>query len=517
MTVYSVAGSPGSTALATDGRREKSGVFRALGGAMFCALAFAAQAGQVTLAWDASSGSSVTGYYIHYGTASGNYPSRVNAGNLLSYPVNNLAAGQTYYFVVTAYNASGAESSYSNEAYATIAADPTQTQLASTTNPAAWGANVVFTATVTGSSPTGAVAFRANGTLLAGCSAVALAGSGNARSALCATSSLAPGTYSVVASYSGNTANAPSSSIALTQAVNKAASVTTLTSTPNPSPAGSTVLFTANVLGTSPTGSVSFSADGSVISGCSARGLSGSGNVRTATCSTSALGTGNRAIRVTYGGDANHLGSTGNGLNQLVYSGPLPVSPFSDVPVSHWAYAAISAVAYHGITLGCASAPMRFCPDDLVARDSMTVFLERAIRGPAHPYAPTGNRFADVPLSHWAVGPIEQAYADGITLGCASSPLRFCPDHEVSRAEMAIFLLRARFGGGYDPGTATGTMFSDVPVTHWAAAWIERFASLGYTTGCATNPVRFCPDAYTARATMAVFMQRVFNLAGPPP
>ena len=92
---------------------------------------------------------------------------------------------------------------------------------------------------------------------------------------------------------------------------------------------------------------------------------------------------------------------------------------------------------------------------------------------------PPGTRCSDVPITHWAVGPIEQLYSDGITLGCGLSPLRFCPDGIVTRAEMAIFLLRARFGPSYNPGTATGLVFADVPATHWAAAWIEAFAALG--------------------------------------
>ena len=150
---------------------------------------------------------------------------------------------------------------------------------------------------------------------------------------------------------------------------------------------------------------------------------------------------------------------------------------FTDVPAGHWAYAAIEAIAYNSITLGCATNPMRFCPDGDIGRDEMAVFLERTTRGIGYPFAPTGPLFVDVPITHWAVGPIEQFYSDGITLGCGTSPLRFCPDGIVTRAEMAIFLLRARFGPAFNPGTATGLVFADVPATHWAAAWIEAFAA----------------------------------------
>ena len=137
---------------------------------------------------------------------------------------------------------------------------------------------------------------------------------------------------------------------------------------------------------------------------------------------------------------------------------------------------------------------MRFCPTGDVGRDEMAVFLERAMRGFGYPFAPTGTLFSDVPMTHWAVGPIERLFNDGVTLGCGASPLRYCPDANVTRAEMAIFLLRARHGSNYNPGSASGLVFADVPANHWAAAWIEEFAGLGYTSGCRSPPLEFCPD-----------------------
>lgn len=93
------------------------------------------------------------------------------------------------------------------------------TTLASSANPAAPGSSVTFTATVTGTNPTGSVNFAESGTTIAGCGAVALTGAGNARTAACATSSLAPGTHSMSAAYAGDTANGASTSIALSQVI----------------------------------------------------------------------------------------------------------------------------------------------------------------------------------------------------------------------------------------------------------------------------------------------------------
>src|SRR5262249_28261339 len=84
---------------------------------------------------------------------------------------------------------------------------PTPTALASSLSPSTVGANVTFTATVTGSAPTGTVAFADGGSAINGCTAVALAGSGNTRTATCTTGALGAGTHAIVATYSGNAGN----------------------------------------------------------------------------------------------------------------------------------------------------------------------------------------------------------------------------------------------------------------------------------------------------------------------
>jgi len=70
---------------------------------------------QVTLAWDPVLQPSVMGYRIHYGQVHGYYPFIQDAGNRTSLRLENLQAGQWYYFVATAYDAFGNESDYSEE------------------------------------------------------------------------------------------------------------------------------------------------------------------------------------------------------------------------------------------------------------------------------------------------------------------------------------------------------------------------------------------------------------------
>jgi hypothetical protein len=207
--------------------------------------------------------------------------------------------------------------------------------------------------------------------------------------------------------------------------------------------------------------------------------------------------------------------SATSGALTIAVSTPLRPT-FADVPITHPFYQDIETSAWNGITRGCASNPRKYCPDAAVSRAEMAVFLERAMKGSSATFAATGTTFSDVPATHWAAGWIEQLYKDGITGGCANSPLRYCPDNKVTRAEMAVFLLRARLGSNYKASAATGNVFADVPKTHWAAAWIETFRQLGFTGGCASNPLRYCPESPVTRGQMAVFIKRVFSLTGPP-
>src|SRR5215470_4868412 len=140
----------------------------------------------------------------------------------------------------------------------------TTTTLASSANPSLVGVGVTFTATVTGSAPTGSVSFTSDGATIGGCGGVALpAGAANTKNATCSTSSLTAGTHSIVATYGGDSGNNGSASSALSQVVkNMTVSTTTLASSANPGNFGATVTLTASVTGTGPTGNVAFTEAG---------------------------------------------------------------------------------------------------------------------------------------------------------------------------------------------------------------------------------------------------------------
>jgi len=189
---------------------------------------------------------------------------------------------------------------------------------------------------------------------------------------------------------------------------------------------------------------------------------------------------------------------------------------FADVPDDYWAYAPIERFAARGITTGCGTDDQGrrvYCPDRNVTRAEMAVFLDRTL-GYGTPPTPTGQTFADVPPTYWAYAFIEQFAQLGITTGCGTNDAGqrlFCPDRSVTRAEMAVFIDRAR-GYANPPAPASATFF-DVPPTYWAYASIEQFYQLGVTTGCGTDGQGrrlYCPDRNVTRAEMAVFIIRAY-------
>jgi hypothetical protein len=187
------------------------------------------------------------------------------------------------------------------------------TVLASSSATSVFGQSITLTATVTSSSAgtrTGTVAFTDGGTTLA---TVAVNAAGIATHT---TAALGVATHSLSALYSGDASFATSTG-ALSQVVNKAATTTALASSSNPSLIATSATFTATVTATAPGagtagGTVTFK-DGATTLGTGT--LDGSG---VATYATSALALGTHSITAAYGGNASFVASTSAALAQNV-------------------------------------------------------------------------------------------------------------------------------------------------------------------------------------------------------
>jgi hypothetical protein len=118
-----------------------------------------------------------------------------------------------------------------------------------------------------------------------------------------------------------------------------------------------------------------------------------------------------------------------------------------------------------------------------------------------------GGSFNDVSQTVSQYRFIETLFHNQITGGCFGGG--YCPDTAVTRAQMAVFLLKSKYGAAYLPPAATGTIFNDVPISNGFAPFIENLAALGVTGGCGNS--NYCPSDPATRAQMSVFLLRTLE------
>jgi len=179
---------------------------------------------------------------------------------------------------------------------------------------------------------------------------------------------------------------------------------------------------------------------------------------------------------------------------------------FPDVPTSYQFYSFIENLFHNGITGGCTGG--NYCPTNSVTRAQMAVFLMKSNLGAAEiPPPATGAIFPDVPASNPFAPWIEQLAAFHITGGCGNG--NYCPNDPVTRAQMAVFLLKSEHGSAYIPPVCTG-VFPDVTCPSTFANWIEQIFTEGITGGCGNG--NYCPAEPVNRGQMAVFLVKTFGL-----
>ena len=178
------------------------------------------------------------------------------------------------------------------------------TALATSLATATPGAAITLTASVFGTNPTGSVSFSANGNAL-GTEAVV-----NGTATL-PTSFANTGSYSVTATYEGDSNNTASTSAAVGITITAGTSATTLQASPSAGNVNGQITLKASVTGDSPTGSVSFAA------GTTSLGTATLTN-GVATLQTSFAAAGSYTVTATYKGDQNNSASTSSGVTIVI-------------------------------------------------------------------------------------------------------------------------------------------------------------------------------------------------------
>ena len=111
--------------------------------------------------------------------------------------------------------------------------------------------------------------------------------------------------------------------------------------------------------------------------------------------------------------------------------------------------------------------------------------------------------FIDVPCDFWGYQYVEYLKNHSVTLGYPDGTFR--PNNQISRAEMATFMVKARnltYTGGL-------TNFTDVPSTHWAYNYIMAAKQAGIIGGYPDGT--FKPENMVTRAEISVMVSRAGN------
>jgi hypothetical protein len=113
--------------------------------------------------------------------------------------------------------------------------------------------------------------------------------------------------------------------------------------------------------------------------------------------------------------------------------------------------------------------------------------------------------FIDISPEHWAEDYISGIACAEITTGCDA--LNYCPINNVTRAQMAAFIIRSVEGEPANDYCGNTDPFNDVSSGHWACKYIKRLSELGITGGCGGD--NYCPISNVTRAQIMV---RIFLL-----
>lgn len=218
----------------------------------------------------------------------------------------------------------------------TVAKTPTTTVVAPATTTPTAGSSLQVTATITPSvagttQPTGNVTFTLDG-VSAGVQSV-VAGSPSTAT-VTITSGLTSGTHSLVATYSGDTYYAASTSAAVTITVSKSPSTTVVTPATLTPTAGGSLLVSASITSSSPasanpTGTVIFYMDG-VSQGT---GTVTSGSPSTASVTIPVVSAGSHLLTATYSGDTNYASSTSAAVSITAAKGATVTTVTATPPV----------------------------------------------------------------------------------------------------------------------------------------------------------------------------------------
>ncbi|CAG9606610.1 C40 family peptidase [Pseudoneobacillus rhizosphaerae] len=176
----------------------------------------------------------------------------------------------------------------------------------------------------------------------------------------------------------------------------------------------------------------------------------------------------------------------------------LEVGQFQDVKKSHWAFEAVQTLSKKELIVGYEGS--FFLPEEKITRAEMAAMLAESLN---LKMANRSKLFKDVPSDHWAVGPINALFKEGIIKGDNSG--NFNPDGVVKREHIAVIFNNA-FKLRTSPSVAKDLNFTDVSRDNPAYEAIQKLAASGVAAGYDDNT--FKPREDVKRSQYVAFLYR---------
>lgn len=181
------------------------------------------------------------------------------------------------------------------------------------------------------------------------------------------------------------------------------------------------------------------------------------------------------------------------------------ISPFTDVPSTHWAFNVIISLHDKGIVGGYPDGTFR--PENNITRAEFTTFLTKALGiAEEKPAKPT---FKDVAPGNWYYGRVEAAFKAGLVKGYDTGEFR--PNALITRQEMTVILVRAMgMVNSASSNAGVKTRFADdSSIASWARGFVFVSAQQGLVTGYSDNT--FGPDKNATRAEACAMIYKLLE------
>ena len=184
---------------------------------------------------------------------------------------------------------------------------------------------------------------------------------------------------------------------------------------------------------------------------------------------------------------------------------------FADVPTSHAFYRFIETLLHNRVTTGCAT-PDSYCPGDTTRRKQMSVFLLKALLGPCYVPPPATGVFDDVPAADPFAPWIEDLADRGITGGCGTG-LFCPEDLVRRKQMAVFLLKTLLGAAYVPPAaTGIFNDVPTDGFRPWIEDLYNRAVTGGCSGGPPPAPISYCPENAVNRGQMAVFLTKTFDL-----